>query len=137
MDRDPSAATTARAVAAAEELARHGAEVIVHGRDAARGAAVVGTITSDGGKARFADADLSDPARLADLAEQAGTVDILMNNAGISWPGPTADLDVATFDRLFTANVRALYFLVAALAPKLDRPKAEDVRAKLARLATR
>ena len=32
---------------------------------------------------------------------------------------PTPDLDVATFDRLFTANVRAPYFLVAALAPKM------------------
>ena len=42
-----------------------------------------------------------------------------MNNAGFSWFGPTADLDVATFDRLFAANVRAPYFLVAALAPRM------------------
>ncbi|MDT5025216.1 MAG: hypothetical protein QOE61_1642, partial [Micromonosporaceae bacterium] len=28
-------------------------------------------------------------------------------------------LDVATFDRLFAANVRAPYFLVAAVAPKM------------------
>ena len=112
-------ATSGIGRAAAEELGRRGAEVIVHGRDSARGAAVADTITSEGGKARFAAADLSDPARLDDLAEQAGTVDILVNNAGISWPGATANLDVATFDRLFTANVRAPYFLVAALAPKM------------------
>ena len=112
-------ATSGIGKAAAEELARPSAEVIVHGRDAARGAAVVGTITSEGGKARFAAADLGDPARLDDPVEQAGIVDILVNNAGMSWPGPTADLDVATFDRLFTANVRAPYFLVAALAPKM------------------
>ena len=112
-------ATSGIGKAAAEELGRRGAEVIVHGRDSARGAAVADTITSEGGKARFAAADLSDPARLDDLAEQAGTVDILVNNAGISWPGATANLDVATFDRLFTANVRAPYFLVAALAPKM------------------
>jgi len=31
--------------------------------------------------------------------------------------GPTADLDDATFDRLFAADVRAPYFLVGALAP--------------------
>ena len=112
-------ATSGIGKAAAEELGRRGAEVIVHGRDSARGAAVADTISSEGGKARFAAADLSDPARLDDLAEQAGTVDILVNNAGISWPGATANLDVATFDRLFTANVRAPYFLVAALAPKM------------------
>ncbi|HEX4219986.1 MAG TPA: SDR family NAD(P)-dependent oxidoreductase, partial [Acidimicrobiales bacterium] len=105
--------------AVAERLARSGAELVVHGRDAARGSAVVDTITDGGGKARFVAADVSDPAQLDDLAEQAGPVDILVNNAGFSWFGPTADLDVATFDRLFVANVRAAYFLVAALAPKM------------------
>jgi NAD(P)-dependent dehydrogenase (short-subunit alcohol dehydrogenase family) len=104
---------------AAEELARHGAEVVVHGRDAGRGSAVVDDITAAGGKARFVAADLSDPAQLDDLAGQTGGVDVLVNNAGISWFGPTGDLDVATFDRLFAANVRAPYFLVAALAPKM------------------
>ena len=43
--------------AAAEELGRHGAEVIAHGRDVARGSAVVDTITAEGGKARFVAAD--------------------------------------------------------------------------------
>ena len=112
-------ATSGIGKAVAEELGRHGAEVIVHGRDAARGEAVVDAITADGGKARFVAADLSDPAALDDLVEQAGAVDVLVNNAGFSWFGPTADLDVATFDRLFAANVRAPYFLVAALAPKM------------------
>jgi len=112
-------ATSGIGRAAAHELAQHGAEVVVHGRDAARGAAVVDRITAEHGKARFVAADLSDPAQLNELAEQAGTADILVNNAGISWFGPTAELDVMTFDRLFTANVRAPYFLVGALAPKM------------------
>jgi NAD(P)-dependent dehydrogenase (short-subunit alcohol dehydrogenase family) len=105
--------------AAAEALGRHGAEVVVHGRDAARGSAVVDTITAEGGKARFVAADLADPHQLDDLAGQARRVDVLVNNAGFSWFGPTAELDVATFDRLFAANVRAPYFLVAALAPQM------------------
>jgi NAD(P)-dependent dehydrogenase (short-subunit alcohol dehydrogenase family) len=112
-------ATSGIGRAVAEHLAGRGAEVIVHGRDAVRGSAVVDTITAEGGKARFVAADLSDPAQLHDLAEQAGVVDVLVNNAGFSWFGPTADLDMATFDRLFAANVRAPYFLVAALAPKM------------------
>src|ERR1700694_4950910 len=112
-------ATSGIGKAVAEELGRHGAEVIVHGRDAARGEAVVDSITSDGGKARFVAADLSDPAELDKLVEQVGSVDVLVNNAGFSWFGSTADLDVATFDRLFAAHVRAAYFLVAGLAPKM------------------
>jgi NAD(P)-dependent dehydrogenase (short-subunit alcohol dehydrogenase family) len=112
-------ATSGIGKAAAEELGRHGAEIIVHGRDADRGLAVVDTITVEGGKARFVAADLSDPAQLNHLVEQAGAVDVLVNNAGFSRFGPTADLDVATFDRLFAANVRAAYFLVAAMAPKM------------------
>jgi NAD(P)-dependent dehydrogenase (short-subunit alcohol dehydrogenase family) len=112
-------ATSGIGRAVAEHLARNGAELVVHGRDAARGSAVVDTITAAGGKARFVTADLTDPAQLDDLAEQVGQVDVLVNNAGFSWFGPTADLDVATFDRLFAANVRAAYFLVAALAPRM------------------
>jgi len=112
-------ATSGIGRAAAEELARHGAEVIVHGRDTVRGSAVVDHITAEGGKARLVAADLSDPAQLDDLAGQAGEVDVLVNNAGISWFGPTGELDVATFDQLFAANVRAPFFLVAALAPRM------------------
>jgi len=112
-------ATSGIGRAAAEELGRHGAELIVHGRDAGRGSAVVDTITAQGSKARFVAADLSDPAQLDHLVEQAGAVDVLVNNAGFSWFGPTAELDMATFDRLFAVNVRAAYFLVAALAPKM------------------
>src|SRR5271154_1607331 len=112
-------ATSGIGRAAAEELGRNGAEIVVHGRDAARGSAVVDTISAEGGKARFVAADLSDLAQLDPLVEQIGPVDVLVNNAGFSWFGPTAGLDVATFDRLFAANVRAAYFLVAALAPKM------------------
>jgi NAD(P)-dependent dehydrogenase (short-subunit alcohol dehydrogenase family) len=112
-------ATSGIGKAAATELARHGAEVTVHGRDASRGDSVVDAITAEGGKARFVAADLSHPAELDELVQQVGPVDVLVNNAGFSWFGPTADLDVATFDELFAANVRAPYFLVAALAPKM------------------
>lgn len=105
--------------AIALQLARDGAEVIVHGRDAARGAQTVEMIRADGGSARFVAADLSDPANIERLAEETGEIDILVNNAGFSKWGPTADLDVATFDAMFAANVRAPFYLVAAFAPRM------------------
>jgi NAD(P)-dependent dehydrogenase (short-subunit alcohol dehydrogenase family) len=46
-----------------------------------------------------------------------GPVDVLINNAGFAWFGPTDQLDEATFDAMFAANVRSAYQLVAALAP--------------------
>src|SRR6266699_1403041 len=110
-------ATSGIGHAVALQLARDGAEVIVHGRDAARGTKTVESIAAAGGRARFVGADLSDPADLQRLVEAVGDIDVLVNNAGFSWFGATPDLDVATFDALFASNVRAAFFLVAAFAP--------------------
>ena len=105
----------------ARKLAVDGFSVLVHGRDGARGAAVADEIIADGGHARFAAADLTDAADIERLAAAAADVDVLVNNAGFSWFGPTADLAPATFDAMFAANVRSAYFLVAAIAPLMAR----------------
>ncbi len=112
-------ATSGLGRAIASRLARDGVRVIVHGRSAARGDDTVQAITAAGGQARFAAADLSDPADVRHLAEIAADVEVLVNNAGFSWFGPTADLTAETFDALVASNVRAPYFLVAALAPAM------------------
>jgi NAD(P)-dependent dehydrogenase (short-subunit alcohol dehydrogenase family) len=114
-------ATSGIGRAVALDLARDGFEVIVHGRDANRGAATVKEIESAGGHARFIAADLGDPDAVRDLAEQAGEVEVLVNNGGFSWFGPSAELDTDTFDDLFASNVRAAYQLVAALAPGMAK----------------
>jgi NAD(P)-dependent dehydrogenase (short-subunit alcohol dehydrogenase family) len=110
-------ATSGIGRAIALHLAQQGAEVMVHGRDATRGMETVEAITAAGGRARFIAADLSDLADLQRVIDEAGDVDILVNNAGFSWFGATAELSTTTFDALFASNVRAAYFLVAALAP--------------------
>jgi NAD(P)-dependent dehydrogenase (short-subunit alcohol dehydrogenase family) len=112
-------ATSGIGRAVALQLARDGAEVLVHGRDAARGAQTVKEITKAGGKATFVAADLGNAADAQRLANDVGDVDILINNAGISVFGPTAEFDVSAFDKMFASNVRAPFILVAALAPKM------------------
>jgi NAD(P)-dependent dehydrogenase (short-subunit alcohol dehydrogenase family) len=102
--------------AAALRLARDGWEVIVHGRNAGRGAEVVAAMEAEGGRGCFVAAELMDIGEVRRLAEEAGEVDVLVNNVGRSWSGPTADLDGPGFDALFVVNVRSAYFLVAALA---------------------
>ena len=103
--------------AVALELAREGAEVIVHGRNAERGAKTVNDIENAGGKARFIAADLSDADDVRRLAAEAGQVDVLVNNAGVYNFAPTFDTDDADFDFHFDTNVRAPYILVQQLVP--------------------
>ena len=110
-------ATSGIGHAVALQLARLGAEVVVHGRSAERGAKVVQEIKNDGGKAQFVAADLADPDDVRRLAAEAGPVDILINNAGIYKFGATADTDDAIFDEHVNINVRAPFILVQQLVP--------------------
>lgn len=103
--------------AVALQLAAEGAAIVVHGRDAARGAETVAEIEAAGGAARFVAADLAEPAAVTRLAAEAGDVDILVNNAGIYAFAGTVDTTVEAFDAHFAINTRAPYLLVAALAP--------------------
>lgn len=99
------------------ELARLGADVVVHGRSAERGAKVVRDIENVGGTARFVAADLNDADDVRRLAADAGTVDVLINNAGIYQFGESVDTDDAMFNEHVNVNLRAPYLLVQQLVP--------------------
>ncbi|WP_022901617.1 SDR family NAD(P)-dependent oxidoreductase [Humibacter albus] len=111
--------------AIARRFAAEGAHVVVSGRDARRGAAVVADIRAAGGLADFVRADLdgsvSASRALADAAlERAGgRLDVLVNNAGIYPASTTATVDEDMFDRLYAVNVKAPFFLTQALAPSM------------------
>jgi NAD(P)-dependent dehydrogenase (short-subunit alcohol dehydrogenase family) len=110
-------ATSGIGRATALQLAQLGAEVIVHGRSAERGAKVVQEIQNAGGKARFIAADLADADDVRRLAAEAGPVDILINNAGVYKFGTTVDTDDAFFEEHININLRAPYILVQKLVP--------------------
>jgi NAD(P)-dependent dehydrogenase (short-subunit alcohol dehydrogenase family) len=105
-------------------MAAEGASVVVTGRDAARGADVVNLIEARGGRAAFVPADLDgSTAKSAQLAADAaaafGPVTVLVNNAGIYPPDGTVATQEATFDRVFAVNVKAPFFLTAAVIPRM------------------
>ncbi len=105
--------------AAAEALAREGAYVLVSGRSAERGREVVAAITAAGGEAEFVRAELESADDVRALADRASDVDILVNNAGVFPAGPTHALPESAFDEAFAVNVKAPFYLTAAIAPKM------------------
>ncbi|OBB45231.1 MULTISPECIES: SDR family oxidoreductase [unclassified Mycobacterium] len=101
-------------LACARLFAREGAAVIITGRDAERGKRAASGID---GNVRFVQADLSDMDSVASLIEQAGDIDILVNNAANFPSALTVDQQVDAFGKTFDTNVRGLYFLAAGLVP--------------------
>ncbi|MFB5189460.1 SDR family NAD(P)-dependent oxidoreductase [Alicyclobacillus fastidiosus] len=108
--------------ATAKKLAELGIHVVVVGRNAERGEQTVSEIRTYGGKADFLQSDLQDSTSAREVAKKAleignGRIDILINNAGIFPFGPTHDTTEEDFDKVFSVNVKAPYFLVAEIAP--------------------
>jgi NAD(P)-dependent dehydrogenase (short-subunit alcohol dehydrogenase family) len=111
--------------AAALELAKSGAQVLVHyGRGAKEARAVVEEIRAAGGKAEAVGADLGAPNGPLELAKKVRDIvgdrlDILVANAGISKAATIEETTIEDFDQLFAVNVRAPFFLVQQLLPIL------------------
>ena len=116
--------------ALAAELARGGATVLVHGRDAARIAATVAEVTAAAGRpdrVRSYQADLSSLAQVRDLADQVlaaePRLDVLVNNAGIGdlRPGGLRQESADGIELVFAVNYLAGYALSRLLLPLLVR----------------
>lgn len=99
--------------AVAHAFAREGDTVLITGRNQERGDAVVADIRSAGGDARFILANLSDAADVDRLIEEAGDVDVLVNNAASYRESirltldQTLDANVDSWD----VNIRAAFAL--------------------------
>ena len=92
----------------ARRLGNAGARVVVHGRDADRGAQVVADIERAGGAATFLSADLASLAEVRDLAaavqHATDRLDILINNAGIGTAGGVRQESADGFELRFAVN---------------------------------
>jgi 3-oxoacyl-[acyl-carrier protein] reductase len=89
--------TSGIGAATAKLLAEEGVIVAVHGRDRARGEAVVREIEATGGQAMLALGDLSSDAGAAAVGDaieaKLGGIDILFNNAALTGEGHTGWFD--------------------------------------------
>jgi 3-oxoacyl-[acyl-carrier protein] reductase len=86
---------------------------------------VVNEIRAAGGQAEAIQADVSAPAQVAALFDQAealfGGVDVLVNNAGVIQPGlvPLSETDDALFDRIVDTNLKGTFNTLRVAASKL------------------
>lgn len=104
---------------AARLFIREGAHVVISGRSPERGAKALADLPEGPGTVRFVAADLADLNSVRALAQEAGPVDILVNNASAQPVAPTLDQSVSAFEQLFDTNVRGTYFLTASLVPAM------------------
>ncbi len=108
------------------EFARQGASVALHYSHSSEGAATaVKEICRAGGKADLFQADFKDVSAVKQLAAQAlkflRSIDILINNAGITMNRPFEEVTAEQFDTLYNVNVRAQFFLTQAIMPALAK----------------
>jgi NAD(P)-dependent dehydrogenase (short-subunit alcohol dehydrogenase family) len=113
--------------AAVSLLAAAGRSVIVHGKDPAKGAAVVAELRSRHPDASIdlITADLRDPAAIAGMPDAIrdgpGTLDALVNNAGVFMRHRT--LTPEGLETTFAVNALAEYRVTRVLAPLLSPPR--------------
>ncbi|MFF2016065.1 SDR family NAD(P)-dependent oxidoreductase [Paenibacillus sp. NPDC058177] len=106
------------------ELARRGAKVAVnYSRSKAEAEETVQLITGQGGQSYTIQANVASDQEVrgmvADVVERFGTVDLLVNNAGITRHIPFTDLEAATeevWDELYDTNVKSMFFCARAVS---------------------
>lgn len=110
----------------ARELARHGARVAVHCRQAREAAeAVVRAIRDEHAEALAFQADVArgeDVRRLiGEVVERLGPVSILVNNAGPFSDTPFRTLSEGDWDYILNANLKAVYLTAQLVASGMER----------------
>ncbi|CAM3406900.1 SDR family NAD(P)-dependent oxidoreductase [Marinicrinis lubricantis] len=107
------------------ELAERGAVVAIHySRSAADAEETKRVILNKGGHAVTVQADVSQDQEIREMirhiVQQLGTINLLVNNAGITRHIPMSDLEAATedvWDELYNVNVKGMFFCARAVSP--------------------
>ena len=107
--------------AIAQGLAREGAKVTIASRTPSDGHAAVRQIEAQGGRVLYIEADVSrraDVERMVRKSEEAfGSIDILINNAGIHQGAPFVEEGEELWQELFRGNVMGVVLPTQAVVP--------------------
>lgn len=107
--------------AIARLYAENGAIVAVADRNVSLGQHVVGELQAAGRAASFHEVDIADEASVeamvAGVVAQHGTVDVLVNCAGVVEEVPFADITTAQFDRMVSIHLRGSFLVAKQVVP--------------------
>ncbi len=99
--------------AMAEGLAKAGAEVVLVGRSQEKAKARLDRIASAGGKGWFLEADVAEKSAFEEILrktlEKSGTVDILVNGAGVNSATPFLEIGEDEYRRIFDINYKSVF----------------------------
>jgi NAD(P)-dependent dehydrogenase (short-subunit alcohol dehydrogenase family) len=122
----------------ARVLAENGARVVLASRRVERLKELRAEIEADGGSACVVRLDVTEAegiARAVQEAEgEAGPIDVLVNNSGVSTTQRLVDVGVEDFDFTFDTNVKGAFFVAQAVARRMiERAKAVEDAAHMPR----
>jgi NAD(P)-dependent dehydrogenase (short-subunit alcohol dehydrogenase family) len=102
-------------------FAQEGASVVLTDLNESAGHAAATEIKSQGGRAVFEPADVTDAAACQRVTERAvrdfGGIHVLFNNAGIIRRASVIELDESDWDRVMAVNVKAMFLMCRQVIP--------------------
>ncbi len=120
-------ASTGIGQAAAEAFARDGATVVLAARSEGRLVRIAADIENAGGRAVPMAVDVTDRTavfeKMKEVAETLGSIDVLVNNAGIGLLSPVEGMDPEELKRIFEVNFFGLIWCTQAALPYMIRQK--------------
>lgn len=107
----------------ARTLARAGAGVVLAGRRVERLKTLRAEIEADGGDAHVVALDVTDhdsiKAAIAHAETEMGTLDILVNNSGVSGRQKLTEITPADYDYIFDTNTKGAFFVAQEVGKRM------------------
>jgi NAD(P)-dependent dehydrogenase (short-subunit alcohol dehydrogenase family) len=115
-------------MATARMFTKHGAKVAILDLDEKAAAEAAASI---GPEHRGYACNVTDQADCKAAAERVvaefGKIDILINNAGITQPVKTLEIDAASWDRILDVNLRGVLYLSQAVIPQMKKQRSGSI----------
>jgi len=112
----------------ADAFARSGANVMMNGLGSAKdNGAAIDQIKAHGGEVYFSGANLLKPAQITKLIstteKKLGSIDILINNAGMQFVSPIEDFPTERWDMIIGLNLTAAFHTIRLALPGMKKRK--------------